>query len=284
MNKPLISTFFLLLFLPLFTFSQYYEVGITAGISAYNGDLSPVKQTNIGEINPMLGVFGKYNLNDFLSFRLGGNYAQISADDAKAGDDGRASRNLSFKSRIIEGNLILEFNILGYQPYNLERPWSPYIFAGISVFNFNPRAKYEGEWYDLQPLGTEGQGLSSFPDRSKYNLTEFAIPMGAGVRYAINDLWNVGIEAGFRLTFTDYLDDVSTTYVEDALLLENSEIAAALANRTGNPVSTGQGRGNPLTDDYYGFVGIFISRNFLDNGLVGSRKRSRRGKNGCPTF
>ncbi|MEM6966082.1 MAG: DUF6089 family protein, partial [Bacteroidota bacterium] len=284
MNKPFITIFFTLLFFPFFSFSQYYEAGATVGMAGYNGDLSPVKRTNIGELNPMVGVFGKYNFNKFLSLRLGGNFAQVSADDAEAGDEGRANRNLSFKSRIIEGSLILEFNILGYQPYNLERPWSPYVFAGVSVFNFNPRAELDGEWYDLQPLGTEGQGLSSFPDREKYSLTEFAIPMGGGIKYAVNDLWNIGIEAGLRITFTDYLDDVSTTYVDDVLLVENSEIAAALANRSGSPVSTGQARGNPLSDDLYGFIGVFISRNFLDNGLVGSRKRSRRSKNGCPTF
>lgn len=259
--------------------SQHFELGAMGGISTYTGDLSP-KNNPIGKINPMGGIFARYNFNDFVTMRFGGNFGIISADDAVSD----RVRNLSFKSNIIEGHLVGEFNILGYQPYALSRPFSPYVFAGVAFFNFNPKAELDGVWYELQPLGTEGQGLAAYPDRQPYNLTQLSIPLGLGVKYALSDTWNIGVEVGARKTFTDYLDDVSTTYVEESLLVEKSPIAAALANRTGEPIPAGRGRGNADAPDWYFFTGITISRNFLDNGLVGSRKRGRRSKTGCPTF
>ena len=272
---------FVLFILPFMVSAQHFEVGITGGISTYEGDLSPSSgPINIGKINPMGGIFARYNFNNFITLRVGGNFGLVAAAD----DPDKRPRNLSFRSRIIEGHLIGEINILGYQPYALERPWSPYLFGGVAFFNFNPKAEYQDDWVELQPLGTEGQGLAAYPDRKNYKLTEFSIPLGLGIKYALSDTWNIGIEVGVRKTFTDYLDDVSTTYVENSLLLEQSELAAALADRSAEPRAAGTGRGSAENDDWYVFTGITISRNFLDNGLVGSRKRGRRSKTGCPTF
>ena len=108
--------------------------------------------------------------------------------------------------------------------------------------------------------------------------------MGAGLKYALNDAWNIGVEFGVRMTFTDYLDDISTTYVGDAELLEaRGELVAALANRSGEIRNAGDPRGNPDNKDWYFIGGLTVSYNFLDNGLVGLRRKS--GKNsGCPTF
>ena len=279
-NLLFIITFF---FLPFFSFSQYLELGVTAGIATYEGDLSPNKnRVSLGIINPMGGIFARYNLNKFLTMRFGATYGLIAGNDDRS--DPPRGRNLSFRSRIIEGSFIGEFNILGYDPYNLRRPWSPYIFAGVAFFNFSPKTKYNDKWVALQPLGTEGQGLSAYPERKKYKLTQFSIPVGGGIKYALNDTWNVGIEGGVRKTFTDYLDDVSTTYVSEALLIENNELSAILANRSGQPVVEGTSRGNAENGDWYIFMGLTVSRNFIDNGLVGSRKRFRRKKEGCPTF
>jgi len=283
-KKNIILTLSLFLF-PFLSFSQHSELGITVGVSAYQGDLSPdISKLNLGQINPMVGVFGKYNFNRFFVARAGFNYGILSADDAKSNLRGKEIRNLNFRSNIFEGNLMLEINILGYEPYNLEKPWSPYIFGGIALFHFNPRTKHDGEWVELQPLGTEGQGLTAYPDRKPYNLNGFAIPIGGGLKFALSDTWNIGVEGGIRMTFTDYIDDVSTTYVEQSLLLEKNPLSAALANRSGEPIEAGRARGNDGVNDWYMFMGVTLSRNFLDNGLVGSRRRGRRSKTGCPTF
>ncbi len=272
--------------------SQHLEVGATVGASNYLGDLAPSGLwTSLGEMNFSGGAFVRYNAIEWVTIRAGLNYAKVSASDAKANSStgsSRTLRNLSFRSNVYEFHLTGEINIMGYQPYNLYKPFSPYVFGGIAVFKFNPQTLYEGSWYNLQPLGTEGQGL---PDNAgKYKLTEFSIPFGAGVKYAINDTWNIGLEIGMRKLFTDYLDDVSTSYPDLASLeAVNGPIAAELSWRgdevdaDATPPNAGTGRGDVTDKDWYTISGITVSYNFLDNGLVGSRRRSGR-KSGCPSF
>ncbi len=275
----------LLLFLisisPFFLSAQHFEVGANLGISYYEGDLTvSTVGGRLDQINFGGGGFLRYNINNFMAARASINYGRLSGEDGGE----RADRNLNFSSNVLEFALTGEFNVLGFQPYNLERVFSPFIFAGVAVFKFNPTTVFEGQTVDLQPIGTEGQGLAAFPDRRPYNLTQFAIPLGAGLKYALNDAWNVGIEAGIRVTFTDYIDDVSLTYPGRELLLENGgELAANLSDRSVDGRAAGISRGNAGVNDYYFFGGVTISYNFLDNGLVGSRGR-RKSKSGCPTF
>ncbi len=267
--------------------AQHFEAGLLVGVSNYEGDLAPnTVKLSVGETHAAFGVFGRYNINNSFAVKLGVNYGSLSGDDSESTTEARRQRNLSFKSHILEVGLTGEWNILGFQPYNLERIFSPYLFAGVAVFNYNPKAWYNGEWVELQPLGTEGQGMPDFD--TKYATTQLSIPFGIGAKYAINDKWTVGIELGLRKTFTDYLDDVSTNYVEySELEAGNGELSALLANRTGEylntePVSveTGARRGDPDNDDWYFIGGVTLSYNFLDNGLVGARNRGRR-KQGC---
>ncbi len=282
MKKAIIFLSFLTL--PFLGQSQHFELGILAGASNYMGDLAPSNfWTSFGETHASVGVFGRYNINNWVAVKGNFQYGRISAHDSNSKDIGRLRRNLSFQSDIMEFGIQGEINILGYQPYNLERVISPYVFVGIAMFKFNPKAEYQNEWYDLQPLGTEGQGQNGV---AKYSLTQFAVPVGFGLKYAINDMWNIGLEFGMRKTFTDYLDDVSGNYPDLSTL---DGIAAELSWRgdeydpDANPPSTDWVRGDSGDKDWYLIGGVFISYNFLDNGLVGSRGRSRR-KSGCPTF
>lgn len=282
MKKALYTIAFIL---PFLLNAQHTEIGLMVGASNYEGDMAPSSITKkFGETHPAFGAFARLNFNDFLAAKVSANFATISGDDANAESSGRLRRNLNFKSNIIEFAVTAEFNILGYQPYNLERVFSPYVFAGIALYKFNPKAEFQGNLIELQPLGTEGQGLPQFPEKTPYKLTQFSIPFGGGLKYALNDAWNIGVEFGLRKTFTDYLDDVSTSYVSDAELLEaRGELTAALANRTGELRETGEIRGDPGNNDWYMIGGVTVSYNFLDNGLVGFRRKS--GKNsGCPTF
>jgi len=271
-----------------FTFlakAQTLEAGIMVGLSNYQGDLGPDELSqSFSNLHAAYGGFLRYNINNHLTARFNIFHGKISGEDASSDTPGRQARNLSFRNNILEFGLTAEFNILGFQPYNLERVFSPYIFAGFAVFRHNPEAFFEGEWVELQPLGTEGQGLSDEPDKAFYKLTRFAIPIGGGVKYAINDKWNVGLEGGVRRALTDYLDDVSTTYPNlETLSRERGELAASLSNRSTTPTVAGQGRGDSSNNDWYFMGGITISYNFGDNGLVGIRGKNRK-KSGCPTF
>jgi opacity protein-like surface antigen len=271
--------------------AQFLEAGIMVGASNYLGDLSKNSATvYLRETKPAFGLLARYNFNDLFAARLGFAYASVSGRDANVkSDDYIRKRNLSFKSNVLELSLIGEVNLPGYQPYGLARPFSPYIFGGISVFKFNPRTRYQGNWEELQPLGTEGQGLSAYPEREEYSQVSLAVPVGLGVKYALSDQITLGLELGTRVTFTDYLDDVSGTYVAYPELVENGELAAALGNRTGELaggepviVPTGTQRGDKTPRDLFFILGATVTYNFIDNGLMGSRKRGLR-RAGCKT-
>jgi opacity protein-like surface antigen len=268
--------------------AQHLEVGALIGGANYVGDLSNNSSNlYLGETKLAAGLFVKQNLNDLFAVRLGFNWARIAGQDANVrNDDFVRDRNLSFRTTLLEFGLTGEWNILGYQPYGLSRPFSPYLFVGIAGTKFTPKARYQGNWEELQPLGTEGQGMAGFDE--PYKTFAFAIPFGIGVKYALSDRINLGLELGARPTFTDYLDDVSGDYVTYTdLLAGNGQLAAALGNRTGEltdsepvVVPTGTQRGDGAKKDWYFILGATVSYNFLDNGLMGSRRRGGR-RAGC---
>lgn len=281
------SLFILFGFLPMLLSAQYFEAGLFLGGSNYMGDLANNSNSlYIQETNLAGGAFVRYNVNDYVTARFGFNYARLSGDDVNADDLAINQRNLSFYSNVYEFGLTGEFNILGYQPYNYYRRFSPYLFAGVALFKFNPKTEFQGENVELQPLGTEGQGLDGRPDQ--YGLVQFAIPLGFGLKFALTENINVGLEIGARKTFTDYIDDVSTTYMDlETLQARNGELAAALSNREAEFLNTpvdvipGEARGDEAGSDWYFIFGLTVSYNFFDNGLVGSRGTSGRGKRGC---
>ena len=282
-------TLFILLLLPLCAFSQYFEVGLLGGVSNYLGDLSNnSKRLFLKESHLAGGLFVGYNRNENLSFKLGGLYTNLSGTDANAPKIEVRKRNLSFASMIIEGSLRAEWNIGGFNPYNNTDMFAPFIYGGIAGSYYDPTTEYLGSRVALRDIGTEGQGISGRP--AKYGIIAFSIPFGAGVKYAMSENWTLGFELGARLTFTDYLDDVGGTYMNyDDLLKENGILAANLSNRTGeltgHPpvlVPTGTPRGDNNPHDWYFIAGLTISYNFMDNGLMGSRKKRRHRRSGCP--
>ena len=259
--------------------AQHFELGATVGASNYLGDLTPSGLwTSLGDTHVSAGAFVRYNILGWAAIRGGVNYGKISATDANAAfGSQRLYRNLSFRSNVFEIALTTEFNILRYEAYNLRRPFSPYIFAGIAIYKFNPQTKFNGKWYDLQPLGTEGQGLNGYQE--KYALTQLSIPLGFGIKFTKNDKWNFGFEFGMRKTFTDYLDDVSRYYPDLTELAHvNGDIAAELSWRTdelmpdADPPQIGSGRGDLNDLDWYIFTGFFFSYNFFGNHYLETRR------------
>ncbi len=273
---------------PILVQAQYLELGAAAGLSNYLGDLSLNSQKVLMRNSGFSGaVFGRYNFNALLATRLQLNYLSVRGSDALATDDVIRQRNLSFEADVVELALIGELNVPGYNPYNFERPLSPYLFAGIGAFYFNPAAVFNGRKTALRPLATEGQGLPGRP--SPYGAISLAVSLGAGIKYAITDKLNLGVELGARMTFTDYLDDVGGTYMSyPELLAAKGELSAALGNRSGELqggepviVPTGTPRGDNNPRDWYFSTVLSLSYNFIDNGLVGSRSRAGRKRAGC---
>jgi hypothetical protein len=248
----------LLFFLPfmstLFVFSQKSEIGAFAGTSFYIGDLNPTTLF----ANPQFsgGLIYRYNFNPRWALKANIIFAKIQASDAE--NNNGYERNLSFHSPITEISAQVELNFLKLYNIPSKNHFAPYIFTGISVFSFNPQAQLNGTNYDLQHLGTEGQGLEGEPDF--YSLTTVAIPFGIGIKLNIGRYISVGAEWGMRFTFTDYLDDVSKNYYDNRILAETrGNIVAALADRSEVIHVAGTGRGNFTTNDLYSFAGATIT-------------------------
>lgn len=267
--------FFLLLFLSTTAIAQEdLSLGFSFGAANYQGDLTPGGFSNFGRTNVTAGLFLRLNHNKFINTRLNIQYGFIEASDADGGP-GRVERNLSFFTNIWEAALIEEINLLGYKS-GTRKFMSPYLFAGVAVYRFNPKTEYLGQVVELQPLGTEGQGIPGFP--GTYNLTQVAIPIGGGLKIAIGKDATLALEIGGRKLFTDYLDDVSGPYVDRRILLkENGPLAAALGNRIGeynnsDPVNIPGGpRGNPKFLDWYFFSTVSLAFDLDGDGSLFGR-------------
>lgn len=257
--------------------AQNFHVNLFAGTANYQGDLQD-KNFTFSQSHFAGGVGLSYDLSDKLSIRSGITFGSISADDKYSRNN---ARNLNFTSPLTEMNVGMEYYITKLADHAL----TPYVFGGVALFHFNPYTRdTSGTKYYLQPLSTEGEGFVA--GRNKYNLTQLAIPFGAGVKLSLSDDINVGLEFGLRKTFTDYLDDVSTSYVDEATLLANrGSKAVELAYRgnelkNGSPYPVGGSiRGGSTHKDFYYFTGLTAS--FRIGGGNGSGG-GRHSKYGCP--
>ncbi len=254
--------------------AQKIEAGLMGGAMFYVGDLTEKATSSPKHLAG--GMFLRINMNPWISLKGNVLIGGISAADSTSTKQFSLNRNLSFKSKISEFAAEVEVNLTENYKSNGERKRCvPYVFAGINVFHFNPQANLYDSLsgktitYELQPLGTEGQGLTKYPNLKPYNLNGFALPLGVGVKLHFADKLTMGVEFGMRKTFTDYLDDVSGYYAENDLIsAQYGPTAAKLADRTNevlpgveNPKATA--RGNLSTQDWYGFGGILISYTFI---------------------
>lgn len=243
--------------------TQEGEFGFGLGAAHYFGDLN----TNASLRAPKLAanVFFRKNFGNYIALRVEGTFAQLGYSDVyNTYNEQMRLRNLSFNTKIWELGLQGDFNFFRFMPGDANASFTPYITIGASLFNYDPYAYLKGEKYYLRPLGTEGQGDSAYIDRKPYSTMALAIPFGVGVKYALNEKINVGFEVVYRFTNTDYLDDVSKTYVDPAVFPPNADgspsVAQLLSDRSyelGTPIGVkGRQRGNSQNKDAF-VTGIF---------------------------
>ncbi|WP_158267078.1 DUF6089 family protein [Chitinophaga niastensis] len=281
------STGILLLFMavPFFTFAQDWHVGALLGITNYSGDLSQ-KRVDMRYTRPALGLLVRRDINRYFTVRAAFTWGIATGADSTSSEKALVARNLSFRTNIFEGSLIGELNFFDIE----EKGFTPYIFAGVGGFGFDPTAKDQsGNRVRLRPLGTEGQGLPQYPNRKPYDLFSFSFPFGAGVKAILNDTWTLGFEIGLRPTLTDYLDDVSTTYVDkNTLLAYRGQKSVDMAfrgdelngkNTPGVYPADGAQRGSSKHKDWYSFSGITITYRLGGGGGWGKQKAMR-----CPVL
>jgi hypothetical protein len=215
-----------------------FEVGLGIGPMFFLGDLGGnqgvgqstwLKDVQFPLVNLSKGIYVTIYPSEWLGFRLAVNHGKLEGYDStikdKGGDEAlRKARNLQFQSSILEGYAALEISPTVFlEKYDgLLGKIRPYGLIGVGVFHFNPKGKYyapngSSQWVALQPLRLEGQGFAEYPDRKPYSLTQLELPMGFGFKYYIKENMFIGLEVLHRQTFTDYVDDVSTTYIENSL-------------------------------------------------------------------
>jgi len=284
------------------------EMGLTLGPMVFLGDLGGhagkgttfIKDYNMTTTKLAVGAYVAAYPMQWLGFRLSLNYGSIEGADneikPKGGDEvTRLDRNLDFRSKILEGTVMAEFYptvFLEEDPEDIAARLRPYGVIGLGMFHFNPQGSYRSPngdtyWVDLQSLHTEGEGFPEYPDRKNYKLTQLNIPIGVGVKYFISENVNIAFEIIHRKTFTDYIDDVSTKYVDPSLFYKYlspslAPIAAAMANKTPTALQPlgyrpGNKRGDPSQNDAY-----FTAQFKLGIRLGGNSATRWRNSTHCP--
>jgi len=259
------------------------EIGLGIGPLFFLGDLGGnqgvgtrfVKDVNFPVTKMAKGIYANIYPTEWLGFRVALNHGKLEGYDSliksKGGaEDYRKIRNLQFQSTLLEAYAAVEFYPTVFiEKYDgLQGKIRPYGLIGIGAFKFNPRGKYyapdgSAKWVDLKPLRTEGQGMAEYPDRKEYSLISLEIPVGAGFKYYLKENMFVGLEVMHRKSFTDYVDDVSTNYIDanhfsQYLAPEQAQMANLLHYRqnyvpygTTSRPSTGEQRGNPKQNDSF---------------------------------
>ena len=280
------------------------EVGIGLGPMFFLGDLggaAGLGRTFIKDIDYPLtklskGLFVGIAPNEWLGFRLAFNTGVLEGDDKEAPNKGgdevtRLQRNLNFESRLLEGYAAVEFypTVFIEQYEDLKGKFRPYGIIGIGVYHFNPKTKdNSGNWVALQPLHTEGQGFPEYPDRKNYKLTQAEIPMGFGFKYYLKENMFIGLEVLHRKLFTDYVDDVSTNYIDpvyfDKYLTPANAALARQLNYRGTYLSVtrpsdvvGAKRGDPKQND--AFFSTILRLGWRLREMSGAERQLR-----CPLY
>lgn len=249
--------------------TQEGEFGFGVGASHYFGDLNTRSRLNRAKLAGT--IFFRKNLGNYIAVRLGATFAQLGySDQYNTHNTYMYSRNLSFNTKVWELTVQGDFNFFRFMPGDPQYSFTPYITLGAGLFNYDPYAYLKGEKVILRPLGTEGQGSSLYPDRKQYNSMAICIPFGAGIKYSFNERINIGFEVLHRFTNTDYLDDVSKTYVDPAVFplnpvdgsISNAQLLHDRSYELGEPIGIpNRQRGNSKQKDQFVTAMIHLTFN-----------------------
>ena len=307
-------------------FGQYrWDLGIATGTGNYLGDIGGEELTrrdlffdmHVDQTKLSSHLFARYRLNNILSIRGSFGTVFLGDNDVSSIQRDRVARNAHFRNTIyetsvqVQGVMWARPNLL---PYRFRRHVSGELYgvAGLTFFTHNPQARITREaaeyqyseglistdpasfdydmWYDLRGYVTEGVA---------YSKSSISIPMGVGAAFTLNKNLRLAIEIVWSLTFTDYLDDVSSTYADTQNLSDIGRVLSSptnldLINTLGesNPESYIQNhqysdsfvspRGNPGRNDAYGVMQVSLSKiiktkSSFSRSHYGKYKRKQRG-------
>lgn len=230
-----------------YTFAQKVELGLSAGIANYTGDIAP--GIVLAETRWSGGLFARYNVNNTWAFTATANQLRIGGSDANV--DFNKARNITFRTDITEFAGLVEYNYFKYGTGVRDVHFTPYVFWGLGASFYNPQGIYQNKWYDLRDYKTEGNA-------NAYSGVTAVMPMGIGIKWMPNKNFSLEWNICGRKTYTDYLDDVSKTYIDaNKQYSEKGLIAAVMSdpsvvnNEGVFKNKTGYQRGNPDFNDWY---------------------------------
>ena len=245
------------------TYFTSTETGVIFGVSQYFGDLNDNYGTKT--LSPTYGIYVRKHLSQYISVKLVGNFTHLSYSDKYNTNPYQRQRNLDFETDIYEGVAMAEFNFCRFVTGDPYYRFTPYLTGGVGAFHYAPYTTYAGQKYYLRPLGTEGQN-AGYADR-KYGSVAACFPIGAGVKFWLKGGVNVTFEITDRLTTTDYIDDVSTTYVgANSFPVKKYGNAYLIQDRSGEIDNTkqlghaGKQRGNTSSMDQYMMAQLSLHR------------------------
>ena len=236
---------------------RYDRIGLAVHALNYYGDLAPGPQrlsSDLALTRPGIGLSYIRRVGPFYSLKIEMMRGTIKGSDNASADrsDGssvnRYWRNMSFRNRLTELSVTAKFDLSENHGFYFHRhPIVFYVFCGVSVIYHNPQAKAPsvdlfgnplkeaGQWVSLRPLGTEGQYSRLQPGDVNYGIKPYSkiqpsAISGGGFRIKLDEVYDISFEAGIRLLFTDYIDDVSKNYVDLGTL--ESELSRAMSYRT----------------------------------------------------
>ncbi len=252
---------------------QEGEYGFTAGAAHYFGDLNNRAAINRPKI--ALGVFFRKQFTNYTALRITAHYAQLGYSDQYSQNEYQRRRNLSFNTNIFEFALRGDFNFFKFVPTDFHYSFTPYATIGVGVFSYDPYAYLNGEKIYLRPLNTEGETF--YQGRKAYGTMALCVPIGFGIKYSVTENLNISFEIAHRFTSTDYIDDVSKTYVGLDKFSSPGvpPVAAILQDRsfeTGDRIGIeGRQRGFSKQKDQFAIAEIGISFNIMSYRCPTSR-------------
>lgn len=258
----------------LITFSITNFLGDLGGRDQIGTDFSPI-DLDWGMTRVGMGLGYRYRFRPWVSGSFGFKYNLFRGDDKLTKEPYRNYRNLHFRTHQFGAYAHLELIVLynerngkrysykGLNGHKHKNTWL-YLYSGFKFFAFIPQAKKDGEWQNLRPLKTEGQGLPNGPNQ--YGLFNYSIPFGIGYKIAIDELNRISFEVSYSKTFTDYLDDVSGDYYDNSKILDELGVESAYFadpsdKSKSNWTNPGEMRGDPDELDAYLNLNINYTRN-----------------------
>ncbi|MEY2971508.1 MAG: hypothetical protein RL738_349 [Bacteroidota bacterium] len=222
------------------------DLSISWGGIGFRGDVGPTWAAPTQGQAVTLGY--RFQGHPHYALRVVAEQGEFQVSDLGSGRADREARGTTVRTQTQSAWALAEVTFLPVRIPSFRFQHTPYLFSGLGVTAYNPQGQYQGEWMDLRPLGTEGQGLSG-SGTTTYGTRALSVPLGLGWRAHLGPWLMAQAEVQWTWVRSDYLDDVSGNYADvEALREARGDAAAYFADPTQRGL-TGYARGQSDQND-----------------------------------